>query len=126
MAKNNKLAIASELSNIQAHVYSSITNLANQVEHLEPEDMVIKLDLSDEFKKFNQSGGNDQHFIDGYKAGYYKTCELRFGTEAQQRELKSEGGRAIFNLDLNNIDRHMSVLYTAIDSRLDYFRNRPY
>ena len=113
-------SIEQESAQFRSYIYQNLSNLGANVERLEPKNMTVTLDLSDEYKEYKKTKNSVIDFETGHDAGYYKMCELRFGTDEQQNALRKVNGRAVFDFPWSNLNTHMEKLYYVIVDRINF------
>ena len=91
---------------------------------VEPKNMTVTLDLSDEYKEYKKTKNSVIDFETGHEAGYYKMSELRFGTDEQQNALRKANGRVVFDFPWSQLDTHMEKLFYVIIDRINFLLSR--
>ena len=122
VAKKKGQSIENVTNQFRNYIYNNLSNLGKNIERLEPKNMAVTLDLSDEYKEYLKTGNSVIDFEAGHETGYYKMCELRFGTKEQQKALRQAGGRAVFDFQWSNLEKHLEILFYATADRLNFFR----
>jgi len=113
-----------ESAQLRSYIYQNLSNLGKNVERLEPKNMTVTLDLSDEYKEYKKTKNSVIDFETGHEAGYYKMSELRFGTDEQQNALRKANGRVVFDFPWSQLDTHMEKLFYVIIDRINFLLSR--